>query len=136
MAQKYLRRPYGAPLNFLSTNSPSNVLAASGGTQALVLVGDVGVVTVLTHLSFKSDGPFLLQIRPSDLNAGLFKDTMSSETLLATLDRPGMLPAPIVIRGANSLRLELTNDNGAIANNVRFSFWGYRDYKVQGDCAV
>ena len=131
MAQaKYLRRPFAAPLNFL--NSLGKALAANGGTQNLVFSGDNGIVTVFTHLAFKSTGPFLLQLRPSDLNAGLFQDSISSETVLATLDRPGLLPAPIVIRGTNSLTAFLTNDNGAIANDVRLTLWGYRDYKVEG----
>ena len=124
--QKYLRRPYAYPLNFLTAQSTQ--LAANGGTQNLVATGDVGIVTVFTHMSFKSQGAFLLQIRPSDLNAGLFQGPISSDTVLALLDRPGMLPAPIVIKGANTLRLELTNDFGAFTNDVRFTFWGYRDY--------
>lgn len=123
---KYIRRPYAAPVNFLTAESKS--LAASGGVQNGVVIGDMGIITVLTHISFKSDGPFLFQIRPTDLNAGLFQNPISSETALALLDRPGMLPAPIVIKGANSLVLELTNDNGAVINQVRFTFWGYRDY--------
>ncbi len=122
----YIRRPYAVPLDFLATQS--NGLAASGGTQNANVVGDVGIITVITHIAFKSTGPFLFQIRPSDINAGLFQNPISSETALALLDRPGMLPAPIVIKGANSMRLELTNDNGAVANDVRFTFWGYRDY--------
>ncbi len=130
--KKYIRRPYAYPLNFLVANGTQ--LAASGGTQNQVATGDVGIVTVFTHLSFKSTGPFLLQIRPSDLNAGLFQGAISSETVLATLDRPGMLPAPIVLKGANSLRLELTNDNGAVVNEVRFTFWGYRDYAAPASC--
>jgi len=129
-ANKYIRRPFAFPLNFLT--SLANSLAASGGTQNQIVTGDVGIVTVFTHLSFKSDGPFLLQIRPSDLNAGLFQNPISSETVLSMLDRPGMLPAPIVIKGANSLRLELTNDFGAVVNQVRFTFWGYRDFAVAG----
>ncbi len=126
MAKTYIRRPYAYPLDFLTATA--NSLGATGGTQNQIVQGDVGIVTVFTHLSFKSDGPFLLQIRPSDLNAGLFQNPISSETVLALLDRPGMLPAQIVIKGANSLRLELTNDFGALVNQVRFTFWGYRDY--------
>ena len=122
----YIRRPYAAPLDFLA--STGDGLAASGGTQNKVLSGDVGIITVITHIACKSTGPFLLQIVPSDLNAGLFQNPISSETILALLDRPGMLPAPIIIKGANSLRLQLTNDNGAVANDVRFTFWGYRDF--------
>ncbi len=129
MAQKkYLRRPFAYPLNFLTADATQ--LTANGGTFNQIVQGDVGIVTVFTHLSFKSDGPFLLQLRPSDLNAGLFQNPISSETVLALLDRPGMLPAEIVIKGANSLRLELTNDFGALVNQVRFTFWGYRDFAV------
>jgi len=127
--KQYIRRPYAAPLDFLA--STGDGLAASGGTQNKAITGDVGIITVITHIAFKSTGPFLLQIVPSDLNAGLFQNPISSDTVMALLDRPGMLPAPIVIKGANSIRLQLTNDFGAVANDVRFTFWGYRDFAVQ-----
>ena len=123
---KYIRRLYAYPINFLTAETTS--LAASGGTQNQVITGDVGIVTVFTHLSFKSDGDFLMQLRPSDLNAGLFQGNISSQTILAALDRPGMLPAPITIKGSNSMRVELVNDYGALVNQVRLTFWGYRDY--------
>lgn len=130
---KYIRRLYAYPVNFLTSDSTS--LAANGGTQNQTVLGDVGIVTVFTHLSFKSDGDFLLQLRPSDLNAGLFQGNISSQTILATLDRPGMLPAPIVIKGSNSMRVELTNDYGALVNQVRMTLWGYRDYSAPaGNC--
>lgn len=129
MAQKaYIRRPYAYPLDFTVANG--NALAINGGTQNLVAVGDVGIVTVYTHIAFKSTGNFLFQLKPSDLNAGLFQGNISSVTVLALLDRPGMLPAPIVIKGSNSMRVELTNDNGAVVNEVRFTLWGYRDYSA------
>ncbi len=124
--QQYLRRPYAYPLTFTVANGLS--LAANGGTQNQVATGDVGIVTVFTHIACKSSGGFLLQIRPSDLNAGLFQGPISSDTILALLDRPGLLPAPIVIKGANTVRLELTNNFGAFVNEVYFTFWGYRDY--------
>jgi hypothetical protein len=122
--QKYIRRPYAYPLDFTGVNA----LAVNGGFAALNMVGDVGIISVFTHISFKADGDFLIQIRPSDLNAGLFNAPISSLTLLALLDRPGMLPAPIKVYGANSLRVELTNDNGAVATAVRLTLWGYRDF--------
>lgn len=128
----YIRRPYAYPLNFLTADA--NALAINGGTQNLVATGDVGLVSVFTHISFKSDGPFLFQIRPSDLNAGLWQNPISSETVLSMLDRPGMLPAPIIIKGSNSLRLEMTNDYGALVNQVRFTLWGYRDFAAPENC--
>jgi hypothetical protein len=124
----YIRRPYAYPLDFTGTSQ----LAASGGFQALIMVGDVGVITVFTHIAFKATGDFLLQMKPSDLNAGLFNAPISSLTLLALLDRPGMLPAPIVVRDANSIRVELTNDNAAIPTDVRLTLWGYRDFPKAG----
>ncbi len=133
MAQRqYIRRPYAYPLNFITADGTQ--LAINGGTQNLVVTGDVGIVTVFTHIAFKSTGDFLFQLRPSDLNAGLFQGNISSLTVLATLDRPGMLPAPIVVKGANSIRVELTNDYGALVNEVRFTLWGYRDYSAPAAC--
>lgn len=130
MAKKYIRRPFAYPIALLSATA--NALAANGGQQAVNVIGDVGIVTVFTHIAFASTGPFLFQIRPSDLNAGLFNAEISSETVLALLDRPGMLPAPIVVKGANNLRLEFTNDFGAIVNEVKFTLWGYRNFAVAG----
>lgn len=129
---QYIRRPFAYPLDFLTANGTQ--LTANGGTNNQTVTGDVGIITVFTHISFKSTGAFLLQIRPSDLNAGLFQAPISSDTVLSLLDRPGMLPAPIVVKGANSLRLELTNDAGAVVNQVRFTFWGYRDFAAPESC--
>lgn len=132
MARKFIRRLFAFPIALTTANG--NALAANGGQQATTVVGDVNIITVFTHIGLVSTGPFTFQIRPSDLNAGLFNGEVTSETVLSLLDRPGMLPAPIVIKGANSLRMEFTNAFGAIANEVKFTLWGYRDYVAPGDC--
>jgi hypothetical protein len=132
MARKYIRRLFSYPLDFLVANG--NALAINGGTQNQAIIGDVGIVTVFTHFSFRSTGDFLIQLRPSDLNAGLFQGNVLGRLFMTDLNRPGMLPAEIVIQGANSMRVELTNDSGALVNEVRLAFHGYRDYAAPAQC--
>lgn len=121
------RRLFAYPLNF--TSSAGAQLTANAGNQTLNVAGfGSGQRQVFTHFSFVADGPFLIQITPTDLNAGLFNSAVPSGTLLGLLDRPGMLPYPIVLTDTNQLQVTLTNDNGAVANNVRFVFWGYREF--------
>ncbi|MEY2854677.1 MAG: hypothetical protein RL030_1809 [Pseudomonadota bacterium] len=127
LCQEFTPRLWAAPLAFLSTNSPSNVLAASGGLQSLSVQNpDTSGYALITHIGIVSDGPFLIQLTPTDLGAGLFVAPISSETLWSYLDTPGRFPQSILLRGSDSLRADLTNDFGAVANNVRLTFHGYR----------
>jgi hypothetical protein len=121
------RRLFAYPLFYTG----ANILAASGGVITQNVAGfGAGQQQIFTHFSFVADGPFLIQITPTDLNAGLFNAAVPSGTLLALLDRPGQLPYPITVVETNQLTVQLTNDNGAVANNVRFVFWGYREFMV------
>lgn len=129
-APKSYRRPFAYPLFF--TAAGLGVLAASAGTGQSNLVGYPGQISVFTHIGFASDGPFLLQITPSDLGGGLFQAPVSSETILAMLDRPGQWPVPVVLRGNETARIDLVNDFGAVANAVRITFFGYREIPAPG----
>ncbi len=121
------RRLFAGQLNFTGLS----ILPANAGVITLNLAGfGNGQRQVYTHFSFISDGPFLIQCTPTDLNAGLFTAPVPSGALLSLLDRPGCLPFPIIITETNQLKVDLTNDNGAVANNVRFTFWGYRDLSI------
>ncbi len=135
-AQKlFYRRLFAYPLFFRSGGVGQ--LTANAGTGTSNLVGYPSQVTVLTHIGFSSDGAFLIQLTPSDIGGGLFQAAISSETLLGPLDRPGLLPIPIVMRGNETVRVDLTNDFGAIANNVVLTFWGYRQIpraETGGNC--
>jgi hypothetical protein len=120
------RRVFAYPLFFTG----ANILAANAGVIAQNIAGfGPGQRQVFTHIAFASDGPFLMQITPTDLNAGLFQAPISSQTVLAELDRPGCLPYPIIVSETNQLTVSLTNDNGATANSVRFTLWGFRDFQ-------
>ena len=124
------RRLFAYPLFF--TSGALGVLAASGGTGQSNIVGYPSQITVLTHIAFVSSGPFLLQLTPSDIGGGLFQAPVSSETCLALLDRPGLFPIPLVLRGNETVRVDLTNDNGAATNAVKITFWGYREVPRPG----
>lgn len=124
------RRLFAYPLFF--TAGGLGTLAATAGTNQSNLVGYPSQITVFTHIAFVSTGPFLMQLTPSDLGGGLFQSQISSETLLATLDRPGLLPIPLVLRGNETVRVDLTNDFGAVTNAVKMTFWGYREVPQPG----
>lgn len=124
------RRLFAYPLFF--TSSSLGVLAASAGTGQANIVGYPSQITVLTHIGFVSTGPYLMQLTPSDIGGGLFQSAISSETLLGQLDRPGLLPIPIVLRGNETVRVDLTNDFGAASNTVKLTFWGYREVPAPG----
>ncbi len=124
---EYNTRLWAAPASLLASNSPANALAANGGTQAVNIANpDTSGYVLITHWGIVSTGPFLFQVTPTDLGAGLFTAQISSETVLSFLDLPGRLPAPILMRGSDSIRVDFTNDNGAVANDVRMTFHGYR----------
>ncbi len=130
MPNGFARRLFAYVLNY--TTASGFLLAANGGVQTQNVVGfGPGQKQVFTHFSFVSDGPFLIQVTPTDLNAGLFNTSVPSGCLLALLDRPGQLPLPIIVNETNQLAVQLTNNNGAVANNVSFTFWGYRDFQAQ-----
>lgn len=118
------RRFYAYPLNFIG----ADILAVSGGVGAQTINGTPDQITVFTHIGIYSDGPFLMQLTPSDLGGGMFYGQISSETLLSLMDRPGLFPIPVVLRGSETLRVDLTNDYGAVANRVRLAFIGYREF--------
>ncbi len=123
----FTRRLFAYPLNFTAANGFQ--LAATGGQQTLNAVGyGPGQKQVFTHFSFAAQGPFFIQITPTDLNAGLFNSPVDSRALLALLDRPGQLPQPIIVVETNQLQVALTNNNGAVANDVQFVLWGYREF--------
>ncbi len=124
------RRLFAYPLMF--TAGGLGTLAATGGTGQSNLVGYPSQITVFTHICFVSTGPFLLQLTPSDLGGGLFQSQISSETLLSLLDRPGLLPIPLVLRGNETVRVDLTNDFGAAVNTVKMTFHGYREVPAPG----
>ncbi len=124
------RRLFAYPLYF--TAGGLGVLGANAGTGVGNIVGYPSQVTVFVNIGFASDGPFLIQLTPSDLGGGLFQAPISSETLLGPLDRPGLLPIPLVLRGNETVRVDLTNDYGAIANSVKLTFWGYREIPAPG----
>lgn len=124
------RRLFAYPLFF--TAGSLGVLAASGGTGQGNIVGYPSQITVLTHIGFVSSGPYLIQLTPSDIGGGLFQSAISSETLLGPLDRPGLFPIPLVLRGNETVRVDLTNDNGAATNDVKITFWGYREVPRPG----
>lgn len=119
---------FAYPLDFTDAHQ----LAASGGTDQLVIAGDPNQRWNFVNIGFVSDGPFLIQLNMSRLGGGLFFNPISSETLLGQLDRPGFLPFPIEILGSESITVVLTNDNGAVANDVRLTFWGFRDLEAAG----
>lgn len=129
-AKQSFRRLFAYPLFF--TAGSLGVLAASAGQGQANIVGYPGQITVLTHIGFVSTGPFLMQLTPSDIGGGLFQSQISSETLLGPLDRPGLLPIPLVLRGNETVRVDLTNDFGAAANTVKLTFWGYREIPAPG----
>lgn len=124
------RRLFAYPLSFSAAGL--GVLAATGGTGQGNIVGYPSQISVFTHIGFVSTGPFLLQLTPSDIGGGLFQSQISSETLLGPLDRPGQLPIPLVLRGNETVRVDLTNDNGAATNTVLLTFWGYREVPRPG----
>lgn len=124
------KRLFAYPLYF--TASGLGILAANAGTGTSNLVGYPSQITVFTSIGYQSDGPFLIQLTPSDLGGGLFQSPLSSETLLGPLDRPGLFPIPMVLRGNETVRVDLTNNFGAIANNVSLTFWGYREVPAPG----
>ncbi len=121
---------YAYPLAFDGVSIP--VLAASGGTQQGQIVGIPGQVFQFVNIGFVSTGPFMLQLIMTRLGGGLFNAAISSETLLGPLDRPGLMPFPIEVEGSESITVFLTNDNGAVANTVKLTFWGFRD--IIGQC--
>jgi hypothetical protein len=128
LPEGFARRLFGYTLLFTG----ANILPASAGSVVQNVTGfATGQRQVFTHWSWVADGPFLIQITPTDLQAGLFNTPMPSGTLLALLDRPGALPYLIVVNETNSLQVQLTNDNGAFTNNVRFALWGFRDFTAQ-----
>jgi hypothetical protein len=129
-ARPSFRRLFAYPLFF--TAGSLGILTASGGTGQGNIVGYPSQITVFTHIGFVSTGPFLLQLTPSDIGGGLFQAPISSETLLGPLDRPGLLPIPLVLRGNETVRVDLTNDNGAATNGVKLTFWGYREVPRPG----
>lgn len=124
------RRLFAYPFLFIA--GQLGTMAASAGTVQSNLVGYPSQITVLTHIGFVSTGPFLLQLTPSDVGGGLFQSQISSETLLGQLDRPGLLPIPIVLRGNETVRIDLTNDFGAVTNSAKITFWGYREIPKPG----
>lgn len=121
---------YAYPLNF--NTAGLGQLAASGGTVQGNITGIPGQTMQFMNIGFVSTGPFLIQLIMTRLGGGLFFSSISSETLLGPLDRPGLLPYPISVVGSESITVELTNDNGAVANDVRLTFWGVR--VIQGAC--
>lgn len=127
---KSFRRLFMYPLFF--TAGGIGVLAASGGQQQANVVGYPSQITVFTHIAFVSTGPFLIQLTPSDVGGGLFQSAVSSETLLSTMDRPGLFPIPLVLRGNETVRVDLTNDFGAASNAVKLSLIGYREIPKPG----
>jgi len=128
---KSYRRLFAFPLSFIAGGI--GVLAANAGTQTSNLIGYPSQITVFTHWGFSSTGPFLIQLTPSDLGGGLFQSAISSETALALLDRPGQFPIPFLLRGNETVRVDLTNDFGAVANSVKITFWGYREIPAPGE---
>ena len=124
------RRLFAYPLFFTATGL--GVLAVSGGTGTANIVGYPTQITIITHIGFASDGPFLLQLTPADMGGGLFQAAISSETMLGLLDRPALLPIPLVLRGETTVRVDLTNDFGAVINPVKLTFWGYREIPTPG----
>ncbi len=127
LTANYAHRLWAAPISLSATNSPSNVLAANGGTQAATVSNpDTSGFALITHWGINSDGPFYFQVTPTDLGAGLFTAQINSETVLSFLDLPGRLPQPILLRGSDSIRIDFTNDFGAVVNNVDMTFHGYR----------
>lgn len=123
------RRMYAYPVNFVV--SAGNQLAASGGEQQFNLVSEPAQITVFTHIGFTSTGNFLMQLIMSDLGGGLFKSPVSMDGMLSLMDKPGEFPYPIVILGQGSMLVQAINDNGAVANDVRINFIGYRIFKGQ-----
>lgn len=122
--KKNPRRFYAYPINFVG----ADVLAVSGGVGSQTINGTPDQITVFTHIGIVSTGAFLMQLTPSDLGGGMFYGPISSETMLSLMDRPGLFPIPIVLRGSETLRVDLTNDYGALTNAVRLSFIGYREF--------
>lgn len=121
---------YAYPLAF--DGQSLNVLGANGGTNQGQIVGIPGQVFQFVNIGFVCTGPFMLQLIMTRLGGGLFNSAISSETLLGPLDRPGLMPFPIEVAGSESITVFLTNDNGAVANTVKLTFWGFRD--IIGQC--
>ncbi len=122
------------PLTFTGSANGSNAgqLAINGGQAQSNIVGFPGQRWQFVNIGFSSTGPFLIQITATRLGGGIFFAPISSETLLGPLDRPGLLPFPIELEGSESFTIQLTNDNGAVANDVVLTFWGFRD--LLGNC--
>jgi hypothetical protein len=123
------RTAFAYPLSF--TTAAGADLAANGGTRTLNVTGIPGQVFRFLNIGFASDGPFLIQLIMTRLGGGLFNEAVSSETLLGPLDRPGLMAWPIEVIGSEAIQVQLTNDNGAVLNQVKLTFWGMRDYLGQ-----
>ncbi len=123
------RTAFAYPLTF--TTAAGTDLAASGGTRTLNVTGIPGQVFRFLNIGFASTGPFLIQLIMTRLGGGLFNEAVSSETLLGPLDRPGLMAWPIEVIGSEAIQVMLTNDNGALVNEVKLTFWGMRDYLGQ-----
>lgn len=126
------RITWAYPLNFtgVANGTDAGALPANGGSANNNVIGFPGQRWAFANIGFASTGPFLIQIVMTRLGGGLFQAPISSETLLGPLDRPGFLPFPIEVEGSESFTVQLTNDNGAVANTVRLTFWGYRDLNL------
>ena len=117
---------FAFPLNF--TSAAGFQLAANAGTQQLNISGNPGQNFHFVNIGLVSTGPFLVQLIMTRLGGGLFNEAISSETILAPLNMPYVLPFPISVYGSENIQVQLTNDNGAVANDVRLTFWGFKDY--------
>jgi len=124
------RRFYAYPLNFVG----ANILPASAGVVSLDIITQPNQITVFTHFGFVSDGRLLMQLVNSDLGGGMFQGPCPADAFLSLMDRPGEFPVPIAFEGQGVLTIQATNDHGAIANNVRMAFIGYRIFPTSGPC--
>ncbi len=125
LTSDYASRYWASPSNFVAGSLGQ--LAASGGAGAdNVTNPDTDGFALITHQCFISTGLFLMQLTPTDIGAGLFTAPVIADTLLSILDQPWRLPVPILLRGSDSLRINLVNANGAVANDVYLTTIGYR----------
>lgn len=122
------RYPFAYPLAFTGNNANGPTqLGVSGGQSTGIVISLASQRWSFVNIGFASTGPFLIQLIPTRLSGGLFYGPIDSRTLLGPLDRPGLLPMPLVLENTESMQVQLTNNNGAVANDVQLTFWGYRD---------
>ncbi len=112
---------------------PMTFALLANGPGADTIQGEPDLDFFITHLGIIQTGDFRIAITKTGSNATLTNAPVLGRSLLGPLDRPGMFPRPIFLRGGASLRVDVTDVSGAV-NALDLSFIGYRRYTVPGKC--